>query len=137
MCHSYGGMLEWDENLFPYAPGSTTTSTGSNRSAENPVVTWLRNRSLSTYLDVHQCPGIWPENRNYARFAKAMGMSDKDIAAKKNIRVLVENRTFNREFFNSLLQDQVGDNLYYWIDLCMGAEGYTALPIWRFNWPVF
>ena len=96
----YGGMLEWDRNLFPYAPGSSTTSTGANKTAENPIVTWLRDRSLSSYLDVHQCPGIWPENTNYIRFAKAMGMTDKAIADKENIRVLVENRTFNREFFN-------------------------------------
>ena len=131
------GMFEWDRNLFPYAPGSSTTSTGANRSAENPIVTWLRNRSLSTYLDVHQCPGVWPENTNYAKVAKAMGMTDQQIADKENIRVLVENRTFNREFFNTLLQDQVGDNVYYWIDLCMGAEGYTKLPLWRFNWPLW
>ena len=101
------------------------------------MVTWLSNRSLSTYLDVHQCPGVWPENTNYAKVAKAMGMTDQQIADKENIRVLVENRTFNREFFNTLLQDQVGDNVYYWIDLCMGAEGYTKLPLWRFNWPLW
>lgn len=66
-----------------------------------------------------------------------MGMPPADIAAGKNIRILVENRTFNREFFNTLLQDQAGDSVYWWIDLCMPPEGYTALPHWRFNWPLW
>ena len=82
------------------------------------MLTWLRNRNLASYLDVHQCPGIWPENRNYAQVAKAMGMSPKAIARKENIRILVENRTFNREYFNTLLQAEAGDNIYWWIDLC-------------------
>ena len=61
----YGGVFEWDETLFPPAgPGAVDPASGANRASENPMITWLRARNLSAYLDVHQCPGIWPENRN-------------------------------------------------------------------------
>jgi hypothetical protein len=36
-----------------------------------------------------------------------------------------------------LLEAQVGESVYYWIDLCMADQAYTALPPARFNWQLW
>ena len=86
----YGGLFEWDTNLFPphavdttldvsldastdaapagVAAGATegggllaaTTDTtgGVASSGANPFAVWLAQRNLSSYLDIHQCPGV-------------------------------------------------------------------------------
>ena len=42
-------------------------------------MSWLSGLNLSSYLDIHQCPGVMKENINYELFAKAVGMSAHDI----------------------------------------------------------
>ena len=117
----YGGLFEWDETLFPFVQSPA----GTNQI--QPFVAWLQNHNLSTYLDVHHCPGIWKENRNYETVAKAMGFTKAQIAQGKTVPIHIDNRTFVEQYFNSLLEQQVGkENLYYWIDYCMVPQGYTT-----------
>ena len=85
----YGGLFEWDTNLFPphvvdttsdaaldastdaaggaaggaiegeVSLGATTDTTGGVASSgANPFAVWLAQRNLSSYLDIHQCPGV-------------------------------------------------------------------------------
>ena len=67
------------------------------------------------------------ENTNYAQVAAALGWDPATPGAPIPIRV--ENRSFVREFFNTLMEAQVGRGaaLYYWIDYCMHPAGYVLM----------
>ena len=117
----YGGLFEWDQTLFPSIP-----ATLNGTPMEQPIVKWLKARNLTSYLDVHHCPGILNENTNYPSVAAAMGLTPAEIAKGESIPIDVTNRTFIAEYFNTLLEQQVGSDVYYWIDYCMGPAGYTS-----------
>ena len=51
-------------------------------------MSWLASLNLSSYLDIHQCPGVLKENVNYESFARAMGVSPGDI--KEGVTVPIE-----------------------------------------------
>jgi hypothetical protein len=95
----YGGIFEWDSNLFP---------------SPQPVSEWLAEYNLSSYLDIHQCPGVLKENAQYAKMAAALGMSAANISAGVPIPVRVEDRNYNKLFFETMLEPQVGSWPYYW-----------------------
>jgi hypothetical protein len=95
---------------------------------------WLSEYNLSSYLDIHQCPGVLKENLNYAEFGAAVGTSPAKIKAKDPIHIEVQNQTFVGAFFDVLMQKQISKqhrNVYYWIDYDGKPDDYSS---WNKNW---
>jgi hypothetical protein len=95
---------------------------------------WLEQYNLSSYLDVHQCPGVLKENTNYLEFCEAVGVKPDVIAKKEPIHIEVHNQTFVGAFFEVLLERQTSrkhKNVYYWIDYNGQPPEYSK---WNTNW---
>jgi hypothetical protein len=122
----YGGIYQWDENLFPgdYADASGSAS----------FLGWLEVHNLSSYLDIHQTPGVMKENANYAEFGAAVGLSPAQVARGETIPTQVHNRTATAAFFNLLTGPQVSrahKNQFFWIDYNGQPDAYSA---WNHGW---
>jgi hypothetical protein len=107
----YSGMFEWDSALFPGAP-------------TRALRRWLAHLGLSSYLDVHQGAGVMPQNRGYTTIAEWAGV---DPASREPVTPLaLEDKQFVKLYFD-MLETQVGDDLYYWIDLDGDGGAYSKL----------
>lgn len=54
----YGGLFEWDRNLYP-------PNVGTTESTDNPIIQWLRSRGISSYLDVLNHPPLTSKRWRY------------------------------------------------------------------------
>ena len=87
--YGYGGLWQWDENLFPAERAAHPPGVADNLGSHpGGIMSWLASLNLSSYLDIHQCPGVLKENVNYESFARAMGVSPRDI--KEGVTVPIE-----------------------------------------------